>query len=221
MIKTFISALLLFPVISFAQIGEPSCETTVAMAMNAEQWVDINEVNVFVTVNASAKSNEIPAVKENVMTSLSKFGSKITWHLTEMNQKQGASGLFSVEITAVASIPSAELSGIYEKVEKVSKSGMKMSVSKVDYMPDEKTMKAAKKALRKQIYQQSSEEAKFLSTLYPKKFHVQSITFNDYPRMNNTMLMGVRAAVRDAHANVASSQKLTQTARGTFAAGCK
>jgi len=203
--------------------SENTCQSSVTMTMQAEQWVEAKQGKITLSLKGSTRADQITQFKAKIDKLLQSFYPSTDWHVLSDQHKLGDTGLLNTDTVVVNTIPVNIINQIYTKVTNTHIPGLKVTVQQVDYAPDLKLTNATLQKLRQEIYASSIQEAKSLSATYAEKFIVQNVYFNDYqPYQRTNMLMGARAAAKDAQAmNTSHGQKMDLTARVTFATGCQ
>lgn len=191
----------------------------VVLKMNAEKWVTTNSALVRVVVNAAVSDDGVEAVQRDVKKNLGKLSNTAEWHITSLQRSHDKSGLESLQITAKARLPQAQLAEIRTKTQAMSQPGEKYKVEAIEFTPSQAEIKEAKEALREDIYKQVQKEISKLNKLYPKQtYYVHEIDFLNYPepiaqrsKMNRGAMMAM-AVMPEAGPELDVGNKLTLNA---------
>ncbi len=163
--------LLSFPLPSFA--GEPKPDDRVIFDLSAEDWVTTKTARVTVSVEAAVSGNSAGAMSKAVGDLV-----KTDWRLVSFNRDQDNTGLERWSAEYEARVPEAELTGLYENAKKLSKAGMQLSISAIDFTPTLEETQAANAQLRAKIYKMASEQLATLNASLPgRAYRIALINF--------------------------------------------
>jgi len=103
----------------------------------------------------------------------------VDWAIIKLSRYDD-SGLERISASAVARIPENQVTTVNHNLREVSKAGLKITVSGLDYSPERNRVEETNNALRKRIYTLAQDEANSLNELVVEsvKWRVGSIEFN-------------------------------------------
>ncbi len=211
-------------------------DDTVIIDLAAEDWVTTKTARVMVNVEASVSSSTAGTTRAAMTKALDDM-IKTEWRLISFNRNQDSTGMEHWSAMYEARVPEGQLSGINEQAKKVSKPGMQLSVSNIDFSPTLDETQAALGLLRTKIYKMANEQLAALNaTLTGRGYRIAMINFTqDGGMMGGGMgiadmamtkvLRGPRAAAMTAEIAPSAppsppmerSEKLVMTARVIFA----
>lgn len=150
----------------------------VTLQLQAEQWVTTKTALVDVGINAAVTDQGIEKIQANVLQKLNQLSDKGEWHILSFNRQLDKTGLESVQITAQARLPQAELGNLRGKAKSISKPGEAYNIDNVQFTPSEDELREANVALRNTIYQQAKAEIDTLNKVYTdQKYYLHQINF--------------------------------------------
>lgn len=220
-VATILALALLSPV-TFSQALPPPPPSLVldkvVFQTSAKQWVSTQSALLNVAINVTLNNADLVKARADIMGSLNKIAQG-DWHLLEFDRSQDSSGLEKLTVQAQARVNQSALTSIYQNAKSVSKPGAQYTISGVDFKPSLDEMQTVRAAIRKQLYQQVSDELERINKAYPNQnYSVSSIVFVDgdnpqppvpfQAKLMNTMAVAGAAPA----APLAVSNELTLTA---------
>lgn len=176
---SLIGLMLLLSTSSFANVSLAPLLNKVTLQLHAEQWVTTQTALVEVGINAAVNTQGIEKIQAQVMQKLAQLSNKGEWHLVSFDRQQDRTGLESIQITAQARLPQAELSGLRDRAKSISKPGETFTIYNVQFTPSEEEFRQVRVALRNTLYQQAKAEIEMLNKIYPdQKYYLHNIDFN-------------------------------------------
>lgn len=173
----FIGLMLFFSTPLWADISLEPLLNTVILQLQAEQWVTTQTALVSVNINAAVSDQNIINMQNNIMQKL-KTLSEGDWHIVSFNRQQDQSGLESIQITAEARLPQANLGALRDKAKAMSKPGETYIIENVQFVPSEDEIRQANIQLRNSIYSQAKSEIDVLNKSYTdQKYYLHQINF--------------------------------------------
>ncbi len=228
--------LALFAVLAFAtpalaqEMDHPMFkpDDKVVFDLSAEDWVTAKTAHVTATVEAAVTAATAGNMRADMTKAVNDLA-KGDWRLTSFDRDEDQTGMEHWSATFEARLPETELGGINEAAKKLSKAGMQLSVSDVDFSPTLDEMEAARAALRMQIYKSAGEQLAALNTALPgRNYRIALVNFTGDEsapmphvmrgRPMNVMMAGATAAPAPAAPQQEPSQKVTLSARVVLAA---
>ena len=223
--------LLSFPAQSFA--NEPKPDDRVIFDVSAEDWVNTKTARVTVSVEASVGGNTAGTMRAAMAKAVNDLV-KADWRLVSFNRDQDPSAMERWSAEYEARVQETDLSGLYENAKKLSKAGMQLSVSSIDFSPTLDEMQSAYGQLRAKIYKMAGEQLAALNASLPgRPYRIALINFTGdnevvMPRPMPQVMRGMpEGGISLKGNNVASSvaamptmersEKITLTARVVFA----
>ncbi len=199
----------------------------VAFDLSAEGWVTTKSARVTVSVEAAVTGNTAGTMRTNMSKTVGDVV-KADWRITSFSRSQDSTGLERWSAMYEARVPEADLNGLHDQAKKLSKAGMQISISDIDFSPTLEERQATMAALRTQILKQANEQLATLNTTIPgRNFRIGNISFGNQPRamMMNKMAKGrvmtMAAAapeMADDSAGMERAEKITLTADIVYAA---
>lgn len=172
----FFCLLFSFPVWAAVDLGPLLNKVT--LQLQAEQWITTKTALVYVAVNAAVSDQNIGNVQTDVLEKLKKLSDKGEWHVDSFNRQLDQSGLESIQISAQARLPQADLAGLRDRAKAISKPGETYTISSVQFIPNDDEIKQANISLRNNLYLQAKAEIDALNKVYPEqKYYLYSIDF--------------------------------------------
>lgn len=191
----------------------------VVLELRAESWVETQTALVRASVDAAFGAGQGGDIRAQVLDALKKTSPEADWHLTAVDQIPDPAGLERWRVTAEARLKDGALSGIRDRAQGASRSGLKVQIDQVEYTPTVAEREATLAKLREQIYRDAKAELGRLNGLYDDaKWRPQRIDFlppgsvaeNYAPRAAKTMQMAAPAMAADIGGGVMEvAQKLT------------
>jgi len=221
-------AVLAFSVPVFAQeMDHPMFkpDDRVVFDLAAEDWVTAKTAHVTATVEAAVTAATAGSMRSDMTKAVGDLA-KGDWRLTSFDRDEDQTGMEHWSATFEARLPEAELGGINEAAKKLSKAGMQISVSDIDFSPTLDEMETARAALRMQIYKSAAEQLTALNTAMPgKNYRIALVNFTGDEggmapmphvtrgRPGNVMMMNAAAPAPSEAPQPQPSQKVTISAR--------
>lgn len=230
---SLVSAIFLL-VLNFPVIADDyKPDDMVIFDLAAEDWVTTKTARVVVNVMSSVSS----ATAGNTRTAIAKALddlAKADWRLISFNRFQDQTGMEQWNISYEARLPENMLSGLNENAKKLSKPGMQISISTIDFSPTLEETQAVMAQLRSKIYKMANEQLGALNSAFPNRnYRISMINFTPdsaeeiafaKPRaiMAKGKLMTMEAAVAEDSSAISSpverSEKIIMKARVIMAA---
>jgi hypothetical protein len=210
------------------QVFEIPRDDQVVLELKAESWVETQTALVRASVDAAFGAGQGGDIRAQVLEALKKTAPEADWHLTAVDQIPDPAGLERWRVTAETRLKDGALSGIRDRAQSASRSGLKVQIDQVEYTPTVAEREATLARLREQIYRDAKAELGRLNGLYDDaKWRPQRIDFlpagsvaETYaPRAAKTMTMAAPAMAADIGGGVMEvAQKLTLRAVVVLAA---
>lgn len=137
-------------------------QDTVNIELTVEEAIVSDTVKVSVNVVLASKAEDATDVRGTITAAL-KTLVDIDWAFTKLDRKTNRSGLEEVEATATARVSEAFLAGLDARAKEVSKEGLQLKVSDLDYNPARNVVEEAVLRLRKEIYTKAMAEVATLN----------------------------------------------------------
>lgn len=165
-----------FPLAAQAEDYKP--DDRVIFDLTAEDWVNTKSARLTVNVEASVNSASAGTTRAAMTKALADL-IKTDWRLISFSRDQDSTGMEHWSALHEARVPENQLSGIHEAVKKLSKPGMQLSVSGIDFSPTLDEIQAAMGLLRTKIYKMANEQLAALNATMPgRNYRIALINFN-------------------------------------------
>ena len=149
----------------------------VVFDVSAEDWVTTKTAHVAIAIEAAVTSNTAGSIRGDMTKAVNDLA-KADWRLTSFDRSQDQTGMERWSATFEARLPENELSGLGENAKKLSKQGMQLSVSSIDFSPTLDEMEALRGNLRAQIYKIANEQLATLNSAIPgRNYRIAVINF--------------------------------------------
>lgn len=169
---------ILFSFPAWAKVDLEPLLNKVTLQLQTEQWVTSKTALVDVGVNASVSDQGIEKIQSSVLQKLNQLSDKGEWHILSFNRQLDKTGLESVQITAQARLPQAELGGLRSKAKSISKPGEAYNIDDILFTPGEDEIRQVNTAMRNDLYQQAKAEIDALNKIYTdQKYYLHQINF--------------------------------------------
>lgn len=146
---------------------------------SARQYVSTQSALLTVDVNVTLNNADIVKTRTEVVDSLNKIAQG-DWHLTQFERSQDSSGLEKLYVQAQTRVAQRSLVDIYQKAKTISKPGIQYTVNSVEFKPSLEEIQAVKASIRKELYQQVSDELGRINKVYPNQnYSVNNIIISD------------------------------------------
>lgn len=169
---------------------EPKPDDRVIFDLSAEDWVSTKTARVTISVEAAVTSNTAGTMRAT-MTKAVNDVVKAEWRLVSFNRDQDNAGMERWSAEFEARVPETDLSGLHENAKKLSKAGMQLSISNIDFSPTLDEMQTAYNQLRTKIYKMANEQLSVLNTALPGRTYrialINFTSFNDISTSPPTM----------------------------------
>ncbi len=143
-----------------------------------EEWVKASTVRVVVNISALSKEQNLIRIKQEALSGLKKIINS-EWIVTDYRRSKDRSGLTRLNIRAETRVPEGKLSGIYGRVKMVSREGLQINITSLDYSPTLDEIETAKARARARIYKMAVKEAKKLKEVMKIDFNIFQIDFSE------------------------------------------
>jgi hypothetical protein len=221
--KRIIAVITLMGLNSFvwAEDNKPSLVLDkIVFQTSAKQWVTTETALLSVSINVALSNADLVKARAEVMASLNKIA-KGEWHLVQFDRSQDNSGLEKLYVLAQVRVNQSALTDIYQNAKSVSKPGAQYTVNNVEFKPSLEEVQGVKVAIRKQLYQQISDELTRMNQVYPtQSYSVSNVVFIEgslppqpMPVPYEKMMMNTMAMGQALSAPLAVSNELVLTAQ--------
>jgi hypothetical protein len=144
----------------------------------AEDWAKTATVMVEVSVDAIFNENNLEQVRTNILKKLNQLAPNAQWHITTFARNPDQSGLERLQLQAQSRVNNTALGNLRQQAKALSKPGVTITITNIDYSPSLAEVEATKLALHKQIYNQAKAELVQLNQLYPnQKYYLHTVEF--------------------------------------------
>lgn len=150
----------------------------VVIILSSEEWAKAEKARVILNISAASKDEDIVSIRGESLSSLKKI-SDTEWHVTSYHRSQDQAGLTRLEITAETRIAENLLKDIHEQVKRLSRAGMQIRISDIDFSPSLEDREKAKAEARKKIYRMALEEAERVSKELQESYRLWRVDFTD------------------------------------------
>ena len=130
----------------------------IILGLSMEDYVEAEKPLVRIDINASFKGSEAGQARSDINKTLKALDAKADWKITRINRSQDKSGLERWYVNAEARLAESALSGLDGKVREQTKPGFNVEVGAVQWHPTLAEREAAKRALRKKLYEEAKAE---------------------------------------------------------------
>jgi hypothetical protein len=169
--------LLSLPLPLHAEEAKP--DDRVIFDVSAEDWVATKTARVTASVEAAVTGNTAGTMRASMTKAVNDL-IKSDWRLTSFNRSQDQTGMERWSATFESRVVEDELNGINENAKKLSKAGMQLSVSNIDFTPTMEETQAALGQLRAKIYKIANEQLAALNTALPgRTYRIALINFTN------------------------------------------
>lgn len=216
-----------------AQELMPKPDDRVILDVAGEEWVTTKTAEVTVAVEAAVTASNAGTMRSDMVKAVNDL-SKGDWRLTSFNRSQDQTGLERWSAMYVARLPENQLNGLQEAAKKLSKAGMQVTVSDINFSPTLEEMEAARATLRAKLYKSASDQLAALNAALPgRTYRIGTINFtgnNDEPtpmprvvrgQANMAMMAMDSAKASPPMAPMERAEKITLSARIVYAADSK
>lgn len=184
-----------------------------------EESTLVNEtVKITVHVNVLAVDKDETSVRAEIRGALEKFIPGTEWQFS--NQRRGDdNGYERVTLNAVARVKETENYSLEQRLEAVSKMGMKLQLQGVDDTMPQRAIQDEEQALRLRILTKALEEADKVVALTRRDYRLGQVQFGQNQQFASKGITASLAATAHAggsDAGFGSSQKLRLTANVTL-----
>jgi hypothetical protein len=150
----------------------------VTFDLNTEGWVTTKTARVMVSVDAAVAGAATSTMRADMQKALSDLA-KTEWRLIGFYRSQDSSGLERWNASFEARLAEAGLAGIHENAKKLSKAGMQITISNVDFSPTLEETETVKAALRADLYKMAAVQLATLNGSFPaRQYRIAAIDFN-------------------------------------------
>src|SRR5262245_54978543 len=111
----------------------PKPDDTLSLSLSVEDWVTTKSARTVIQVNAAVSSANTGSTRESMLKAVEQLAPEAPWRLTSFNRSQTETGLENWYAQFEARLPESALGGLNEKATKLSKPGMQLSVSQIDF----------------------------------------------------------------------------------------
>lgn len=184
---------------------------------SAKQWVTTQTALLSVDINVALNNSDLVKTRNDIMSNLNKI-TQGDWHLVQFNRSQDSSGLEKLYVQAQARVAQSSLVDVYQKAKSISKPGAQYTINGIEFKPSLEETQAVRATIRKQLYQQVSDELTRINRAYPNQNYTVSnlvITDTDNPQppiAYQAKLMNTMAITGAAPAPLSVSNELILTA---------
>ncbi len=152
----------------------------VVFDLSTEGWVTTKtalvSLSVEAAVTAQGSEGSLRAAMQNAVTGVARGD----WRLTSFNRMQDQTGLERWSAAYEARLPEEDLSGIQDKVKRVSKPGMQIRVINIAFNPTLEETETEQAALRTNLYKKANEQLASLNAALPgRNFRIGLIDFTN------------------------------------------
>ena len=173
--------------------------------VSAEDWVTTKTARVIADVEASV-SGATAGTTRAAMTKALDDLVKTDWRLISFNRNQDQTGMERWSATFEARLPENLLSGLNENAKKVSKPGLQVSVSNIDFSPTLDETQTAMGLLRAKIYKMANDQLAALNTALPgRAYRIALINFTPEMMDGGTKPMMLKAMRAGGHMDMTAA----------------
>ena len=160
---------------AFAEDAQP--DDRVTFNLSTEGWVTTKSARVMLGVEASVSGTQAGTMRADMQKAVNEVV-KADWRLVSFNRGQDKTGMERWSALYEARIVENELNGLNEKAKKVSKAGMQINVTNMDFGPTLEETQATLSALRSEIYKKAVEQLSSLnSSITGRNYRIAEIDF--------------------------------------------
>lgn len=143
------------------------------------QWAVTNTAAVKLSIDATAKDQNILTVQQQVLTDLDTVVPKQKWHIENFQRSEDRSGLERLHWDVSARLSQLSLVNLRDVVSKISSAGQKFVLNDFNFQPSLAEIEKVRSQLRSKVYQQAEREAERLNKTYPMQhYFVHTIHFS-------------------------------------------
>jgi hypothetical protein len=159
-------------------IIEPQLDT-IQFSLSAKQWVSTETALLTVSLQATLTDTDLVKTRADIMAKLSKI-SPASWHVTQFDRSQDASGLEKLYVEAQARVPQLSLTHVYQNAKSVSKPGATYQINAIAFEPSIEEIQDVRAKLRQRLYQDAANELTRINAIYPKQqYTLNTVSFVD------------------------------------------
>lgn len=227
---SFLLILLALATIPTAHAEEYKPDDMVTFDLSAESWVSTKTARVVLSIEAAVTENTAGSMRASMTKAVNDIV-KADWKLTSFNRGQDQTGMERWSAVYEARVKESDLTGLNDQAKKVSKAGMQITVSGIDFSPTLEETQATMALLRTDLYKQANDQLVMLNnTITGRNFRISSIAFGDatgpvitkMARAPNSKVMTMAADGGHGFASESDSmsreEKITMTAHIVYAA---
>ncbi len=145
--------------------------------LSGEDWVMTKTARVTVNVEAAVSDKNVGTMRSDMVKAVNDIA-KGDWRLISFNRSQDQTGLERWSALFESRLPENLLNGLNDAAKKLSKAGMQLSISNVDFTPTLEEMETARGSLRTQIYKSANEQLTALNNAMPgRNYRIAMINF--------------------------------------------
>ncbi len=160
-----------------AAADEPKPDDRVIFDLSVEDWVTTKTAHVIVEVEAAVNGATAGDTRTDMIKAVDDLA-KVDWRLTTFNRSQDQTGMERWSALFDARLPESDLSGLIESAKKLSKAGLQLTISSIDFSPTLDEMETLRGQLRSRIYKMANEQLVALNGALPgRNYRISVISF--------------------------------------------
>ena len=154
-------------------------QDTITFQLRADTYVVSDTVKISVRINAAVPQNSTESeLRIGFKEAMTKF-IPADWKYHGMARSVDATGFEQVTLIASARVSETENYNLQGRADKVSRVGLKLTITSVDNSVPQHMLENAEKELRAKILQDAKNECEEIKKLTERKFRVSSVNFNN------------------------------------------
>lgn len=227
LLAALLALTVLIPVAHAEEFQKP--DDHVVFDLSAEDWVTTKTAHVTLGIEVAVSGGNAGSMRADMNKAVNDLA-KADWRLTAFDRSQDQTGLERWSASYEARLPENMLNGLADNAKKLSKAGLQLSVTDIDFTPTLEEKETIRAAVRTQIYKSANEQLALLnSSLTGRNYRIAMINFTGDETVMPTpqvmrgmapksMMMSSSVSAVGSAPSMERSEKILLSARVVYAA---
>jgi hypothetical protein len=152
-------------------------DDSITVNFEVEDWIETAEADISLRIDAAIEAKDAVAARDKIVDAL-KGILDVQWRFINLQKYTDSTGFERWQAVVQQRIAEKEINGMASRCKAVSKPGLQIRVSKVDYTPTKAELENKNAELRKMLYTRIGTELTSLFKAFGRVYRVGSVRFS-------------------------------------------